>query len=289
MKKNAVNKATMLLNLRKAVLVFIGSLIAAMGVSMFLSPCKIVSGGLAGLSTTLHYAFGFSLGATPIVANILLLFIAYWILGKEFVMKTVGGAFSFSVLLEILSHFEPMTENVFIAAIFGGLLFGLGIGISFSAGGSTGGTDIVGRLVQHYFPSFPIGKAMLFVDGLVIASSLLVFGDRDLIFLGVISLFISSYMVDWVIKRLNVSRIAFVVTSKGAEVTQHLISTSPRGVTVIDVSGGFTNERKQILFCAMKQKEVEDFNRKVKQIDENSFVVFSESQEILGNGFMLYR
>ena len=181
------------------------------------------------------------------------------------------------------------TENMILAVIFGGILFGAGIGIGLAAGASTGGTDILGRLLQCKFPTMPIGKLLLLVDGLIILSSLFVFREIELTLFGVLSLMISTYAVDFVIRQLNVSRIAFVITEKGDEISQYLVSTSPRGVTIIDVVGAYTNDSKKMLFCALKEGESEVFQRKILAIDNQAFIVFSESQRIKGNGFYLYK
>ena len=176
-----------------------------------------------------------------------------------------------------------------LATIFGGVLYGFGIGISFAAGASTGGTDILGRIIQYKMPTVPIGKLLLVVDSVIILISLIIFKQLELVLYGIITLFISSWAIDFVIGRLNISRIAFVITSKGDEISKNLVSTSPRGVTIIDVVGAYTYEEKKMLFCALKEGESADFQRKILSIDPEAFIVFSESQRIKGNGFYLYK
>ena len=172
-----------------------------------------------------------------------------------------------------------------LSAIFGGVLYGAGIGLSFAAGASTGGTDILGRIIQIKFPYMPIGKLLLAVDGIIVAFSLVIFKNAELILYGIITLFVSTYTIDFVIGKLNESRIAFVITSKGEEVAGKLVSTSPRGVTLIDAKGMYTNTTKKMLFCALKESETEKFQKKILEIDSEAFIVFSESQRIKGNGF----
>lgn len=184
--------------------------------------------------------------------------------------------------------FPIYTEDLIIAAIFGGILYGVGIGISFAAGGSTGGTDIIGRIIQKKVSFIPIGKMLLLIDGIIILVSLVVFKNIELTLYGIISLFISSYSIDFIIRNLNVSRIAFVITDRGEEISNKLVSTSPRGVTLINVKGVYTNTQKKMLFCALKESESESFQKKILKIDEHAFIVFSESQRIKGNGFYLY-
>ena len=182
-----------------------------------------------------------------------------------------------------------MTDDIVLASVFGSLLYGFGIGMTLLSGGSTGGTDILGRLLQHFFPHFKIGKLLLFVDAAVILTSLITFRQIDLALWGIVALFLSTFSVDWLIQKLNVSKLAFVVTEKGVEISKKLVSTSPRGVTIIDVVGAYTMEKKETLMCALKEIEIPEFQRKILEIDPEAFIIFSESQQIVGNGFHVYR
>ncbi|MBR5270959.1 MAG: YitT family protein [Clostridia bacterium] len=123
----------------------------------------------------------------------------------------------------------------------------------------------------------------------LIIISFAIFNDIELTLFGIFTLFVSSYSIDFIISKLNVSRIAFVITDKGEEISKTLVSTSPRGVTLIDVKGVYTNSEKKMLFCALKESESEEFQKKILEIDANAFIVFSESQRIKGNGFYLYK
>ena len=210
-------------------------------------------------------------------------------MGRQFILKTLIGITLLSLFTQIFSLFPIYTENLILSAVFGGVLYGLGIGMSFAAGASTGGTDIIGRIIQTKFSFVPIGKMLLFVDGIIIIISFAIFNNIELTLFGIFTLFVSSYSIDFIIGKLNVSRIAFVITGKGEEISKTLVSTSPRGVTLIDVKGVYTDSEKQMLFCALKESESEEFQRKILEIDKNAFIVFSESQRIKGNGFYLYK
>lgn len=267
----------------------IGTMITGFAIGCFLTPNKIVGGGASGISTILFHTLGIQPGVSFFLLNIIFLLLGFKILGKTFVFKTLLGVALVSLFTQVFSFFPIYIENLILAAIFGGALYGIGIGISFAGGASTGGTDIIGRIIQSRYSAVPIGRMLLFVDGLIIFVSLLVFRNVELILLGIFTLFISSYSIDMVIGKLNVSRIAFVITDEGDKISEFLVSTSPRGVTAIDVKGVYTNTEKKMLFCALKESEVEAFQNKVLQIDANAFIVFAESQKIKGNGFYLYK
>ncbi|MBR5478774.1 MAG: YitT family protein [Clostridia bacterium] len=276
--------------IKQNALILFGVMLTAFAVSCFYTPNKIVNGGVSGVSTILFHAFGIEPGVSFAVINIILLLIALVFIGKEFVFKTIYGAGALSLFIQLFKDFvPPVTEVTSLATIFGAILYGLGIAIVLSQGASTGGTDILGRLLQCIFPHMKIGTTLLIVDLMVVAVSLAVFGQVDLVLWGIISLAVATFAIDWFIKRLNISKIAFVMTNNGEEIAKYLISTSPRGVTIIDAIGAYTMEKRQVLLCALKESEMPAFEKKILEFDQHAFIVFSESQEILGNGFKLYK
>ena len=274
--------------LKKLLLTALGSAITAFAVATLLTPNKVVSGGATGISTILYHAFGIPQGLSFAAVNALLLLISIRVLGKEFTLSTILGAGFVSVFVQLFSYLPAMTDNIILATLFGGVLYGLGIAIAFSVESSTGGMDILGRLVQHYFSHFPVGRILQGINGVIIAASYFVFRDTELILFSVLVLFVSTFTIDWFISRLNVSRIAFVITDKGEELSKFLVSSSPRGVTMIEAVGAYSFENKEMLFCALKNSEIPAFQKKVLKIDEKAFIVYAESPEIMGNGFHLY-
>lgn len=274
---------------KSLLLTILGTMMTGFAIGSFLTPNKIVGGGISGISTIIYHTLGIQPGLSFFLLNIFFLVAGLKVLGKKFIVKTLIGITLLSLFTQLFSYLPIYTENLILSTIFGGILYGLGIGMSFAAGASTGGTDIIGRIIQSKFAFVPIGKMLLFVDGIIIVISLTVFKNLELTMYGILTLFISSYSVDYIISRFNVSRIAFVITDKGDEIAQTLISTSPRGVTQIEVKGVYTNTEKKMLFCALKESESEAFQKKILKIDEHAFIVFSESQRIKGNGFYLYK
>ncbi len=278
------------MNKRKSILLTIlGTMITGFAIGSFLTPNVIIGGGASGISTILYHRFGITPGLSFFILNIIFLIAGFKVLGKEFVIKTLLGISLVSVFTEVFNFFPIEVSDLILAVLFGGALYGIGIGIAFAAGASTGGTDIIGRIIQTKFPTVPIGRMLLIVDGIIILISLLVFKSIELVLFGVLALFISSYSIDLVITKLNVSKIAFVITDKGEEISKYLISTSPRGVTLIDVHGAYSDTDKKMLFCALKESETESFQNKILAIDPESFTVFAESQRIKGNGFYIYK
>ena len=267
----------------------LGVIMVAFAVSVFLTPNKIVNGGVSGVATILYHTLHMPTGLSNAGINGVLLLFAFIFLGKEFVVDTVACSMLLSVFVQIFSYIPPLTNNVFLATVCGAVLYGIGVGLSLSQGTSTGGTDIVGRLVQKGFPFLRIGSVLLLVDSLVIAASLIVCGEVDLTLYGVMALTISSFAVNWLIQRLNISKLAFVVTGEGIRMAKELVSHSPRGVTILNATGGYTMTDRQVLLCALKERELEGFQKRITAIDPEAFVIFAESQQIVGNGFRVYK
>ena len=274
---------------RELLLIITGLILTSAGISLCYVPNKVVSGGVSGLSTILYHVFSVPAGISFAIINIILIILGIKILGKSFIIKTVICSLTLSAFVELFALLPPLTDDIFLASVAGAVLYGFGIALTFVGGASTGGTDILGRILQHFIPHMPIGKLLLVVDAFVIGLSLVVFREMNLTLYGIIALFISTFAIDWLMRKLNVSKMAFVVTEKGEEMARYLTSHSPRGVTILSVRGGYTFENKYMLLCALKEKEVPTFEERVKKLDPLAFTIFSESSEIIGNGFYLYR
>jgi len=283
MKKNILRSVK-----RYATIVF-GVLLVAFAVSVFYTPNKIVSGGVSGISTILFHTLGIQPGVSFAVINIVLLVLAWKFLGLAFVKDTILGAALLSIFVQVFTYIPALTEDVFLATVFGSILYGVGIGLTLVEGASTGGTDILSRLVQCAFPHVKIGSLLMVVDAAVIVASLCVFKTINLALYGIIALFMASFAINMLISKLNVSKLAFVITDKGEEMSRELVSIFPRGITIIDSVGAYTREKKYVLMCALKENELPRFQEELLKIDHTAFIIYSESQQIVGNGFRVYK
>lgn len=267
----------------------LGTAMVGFAVSEFYIPNKIVSGGVSGLSTILFHTLGIAPGLSFAGINVVLLAAALRFLGKSFVINSLIGATLLSAFVQIFSYLPSICNDVFLGSVFGAVLYGAGIALTLVEGASTGGTDILSRLLQHFFLHIKIGNLLLAVDAAVIAVSLAVFGRTELALYGIIALAISSYAVNWLMLKLNISKLAFVVTDCGEEIARYLVPNSPRGVTIVRATGGYTMENKTVLMCALKENEAERFQKRVLEKDRTAFIIFSESSQIVGNGFRVYK
>lgn len=274
---------------KRYALMLLGVIMVSFAISAVYTPNRIVSGGVSGLSTILYYSFGIEPGLSFAVINIILLGFAFKFLGGGFVRDTIAGAALVTLFVQLFTYIPPITTDVFLATFFGAIIYGIGIGLTLVSGGSTGGTDILGRLVQCAFPYIKIGTLLLVVDAVVIGIAVFVFKNVDLTLYGVIALIISSLSVNVLISKLNLSKLAFVISGKGVEVSHYLVKHSQRGVTIINALGAYTMESKQVLICALKENEMPRFQKDISAIDPQAFIIFSESQQIIGNGFRIYK
>lgn len=279
----------MLRKIGQYIQIIIGVMMTSFAISVFYTPNKIVNGGLSGISTILFHIFNIQPGISFAVINTIWLLIALKLIGKKFVFNTIAGAALTSLFVQLFSYLPSFSGDMFLTVIFGSIIYGIGIGITFACDASTGGTDILGRILQHFFPHISIGRLLLIVDGTVIACSLVLFKNIELALWGAVSMYISTSSVDWLIRKLNISKLAFVVSQNGEDIAQKLVASSPRGVTIIDSVGAYTMQDNKVLMCALKEKEIIEFQNIITELDENAFIIYSESQSILGNGFHLYR
>ncbi len=274
--------------IKKYLTILLGVSMVAFAVAVFYTPNKIVGGGVLGISTILYHTLHIDQGISFFVINGVLILISIKTLGKEFTVNSIIVAGLLSALVSAFSHIPPVTKNVFLATVFGAVLYGFGISLTFINHASTGGTDIIARLVQHSRPHFKIGNLLLCVDFCIIFSSLVVFKKVELSLYGIMALFISSIVIDYFIKKLNTSKLVFVITNKGEEISEYLVHNSPRGVTIVDSKGAYTMHQNSVIICALKDKESTDFLRRILRIDKDAFIIFSDSSKIVGNGFKVY-
>ena len=274
--------------IKSASIIFIGITLTAFGVSLFYIPNKIVTGGVSGIAAIL-FALGIPPGIVYFSINSVLVLTGYKVLGKNFGVTSLLSTLILSLLVQLFSELPPITDNLFIAAFFGSAISGFGTALTFSENANTGGSDIVGRLIQHKIPYFPIGRLLLIIDSIIIFISVIVFRNTELALYGVFGLIISSMVIDFFIDKLNSSKLALVVTEKGDEISCAIMKNSKRGVTILSAKGAYSKNNKKLLICAIKNNQMPDFHKMIKEADENAFIIFLKSEKIFGRGFYVYQ
>lgn len=265
--------------------VLVGVVIMAVALNVFLVPNRIAAGGVSGLGIILFDLFAIPVGLTIFIANIPLLFLSWRIIGSRFVINSLVGAVFLSLSIEVLAFLRPLTPDLLLASIYGGILVGIGVGIVFRAQGSTGGTALAARIINHYF-GLTIGQSFLIVDFIVIALAL-VFLDAEVALYALLSLFVSSKVTDMVQEGLSFSKAALIISDSTKEIAARVMSELERGATEIKGEGAYTGEVKNTLLVVLSQQEVSRLKAIVQSIDPRAFVVISNVSEVLGEGFRL--
>lgn len=280
------------------VIITLGLLVYVIGWVVFVLPNNMVGGGVTGISAVLLYAFDIPVSVSFFVINLILLLIALKVLGKAFGAKTVYAIFITSLMYEIVPTFVPdvfiqeiaISNGKLLSAIFGGICAGLGIGISFSQGGSTGGTDIVALMICKFRNISP-GKVILLLDVFIIASSLLIpsqesWGQRFAIILyGYILIGASSYTVDMFLSGSKQSMQVFIFSKHYAELADSIISKIGRGVTLIEGQGWYTKQSSKIVMVIVRKTDINMLYRVVREIDRDAFLSVGSVSGVYGKGF----
>ncbi len=264
--------------------VLLGVVITAIGVSYFLIPARIAAGGVSGLATVVFYITELPVGVTMLLFNIPLLLLSWRIIGPVFGAKTIFGTIAMSVFVDLFNQFAvPMTEDLLLAAIYGGVLSGIGLGIAFRSGGSTGGTDMAAQLVARFFPT-SVGQALLIVDGFVIILAGIAFG-LELAMYALIAVFITTKAVDLVQEGQNYAKACLVISDDPETIGQRIMERLERGVTMLDGRGMYTKYDREILLAIVSRMEITTLKSIVAETDRKAFVIIYDVHEVLGEGF----
>lgn len=259
----------------------IGTFLIALGINVFFMPFNIISGGMNGVSILLYRLFHIAPDVTLFIANFPLLLLSLLLLGKGYTIKTVICAFLLPVFVRLTHMIAPYTDNALLAAIFGGVVTGAGIGLVFKGGSSTGGTAIVEQIIHEYF-KIPLGASVILIDGLILLLSFFFF-DVSTGFYSIISLAIIGKMVDYIQRCGITSKTCFIVSSKSDAIIYSLTTDYNLGVTLVQSKGSNLNEESEIVICTCKQKSLSLVKAIVVDLDNQAFCLIFDTKEVVGN------
>jgi uncharacterized membrane-anchored protein YitT (DUF2179 family) len=268
--------------------IIVGSFILALGFVMFITPYKIIPGGVYGISIVLHYLFGTPVGIMALAFDIPLTLIGIRVLGPRFGFKTVLG-FSltavFTDTLSLLWGSEPLVKgDALLSSIFGGVMLGLGIGLIFKSKATSGGTDIVAMII-HKYTKMSLGLLMIYVDSVIVLLGLIVFRDWKIPLYSWIVIFITGKVIDIVLEGVSYEKSLFIISEKHEEIRDKIINNLNRGGTYIDGKGMFNMTERKIIFTVISRRELALLEEYIHKIDPNAFLTVLDAREILGEGF----
>lgn len=273
--------------------IILGTAVLALSIQCFFEPIGLVTGGFTGLAIVIKsLTNGVIKDGVPIwLSNILLntpvFIIAYIIKGRKFVGRTVFGAIMLSVWLYIIPTMDMSQGDFLLAAIFGAVFSGAGIGLVLRGHATTGGTDMVAALIQMKLKHYSIPQIMQILDGIVVLTGLYVFGIRPGMY-AIVAIFVATKVTDIVLEGFRYSKAAYIITNKHEEIAKKIMEDIDRGVTGIHAMGMYTGDEKCVLYCVVSMREIIEVEELVREIDPNAFVIVSDVREVLGEGFADY-
>ncbi|EKU71314.1 YitT family protein [Selenomonas sp. F0473] len=268
---------------KKILMLIVGALVTAAGLELFLIPNNVIDGGVVGLSIMSQSITGMSLGTFLVIYNIPFIYMGYRHIGKNFALSTVFAIVMLSVWTAVLHAVSPVTNDPFLAAIFGGVVTGLGVGIVMRTGGSFDGTEIV-AIILDARTQFSVGEVVMFINLFILSSAGLLYG-WDKAMYSLFAYFVISKMIDVVLKGLDESYAVMIVTNEHEEMTAALNERLGRGVTLLHGTGGYTGEAKEVLYCVVTRLELDKLKEIVLDKDERAFVTINAVHDIVGGRF----
>lgn len=271
--------------LKDGLYIIIGSFFMAAGTSLFLLPNQLSSGGFTGFATITYYLLSIPVGTLMIFLNIPLFIITIIKVGRSVAIKGIIGAIFLSVFIDILENLRPITEDRFLACIYGGILTGLGTAIVLKANSSTGGTDLLTYIIKAFKPQYRTSSMIVLIDTGIIVLNVIFFKEIEIGLYSAITIYIMGKMIDIVFEGIYFTKTMFIISKKYMEIAEIIGREVNRGSTGIYAKGMYTNEEKMMLWCVASRGEVAEIRKIVDQVDDKAFIVISSAREAWGKGF----
>lgn len=265
--------------------IIIGSILMAISTALILLPNQLSTGGISGIATILYYLFNYPVGISTIVLNVPLLLIAFFKINKKLFVKSIFGTILLSYFTDYFESWGSITNDKFLACIYGGILMGVGTAIILKAGASTGGTDLFSYIVKSYNNKLTSGKVIIILDTVIIFFNVLFFGKIEIGLYSAIAIYIMGKMIDIVFEGIYFTKVMFIISNKYEEISKRIGADVKRGSTGIYSKGMYSDENKIMLFCVGSRKEIAEIKQIIKTIDKNAFIVTTDAREALGRGF----
>lgn len=276
---------------KRLFMITLGTFIMGAAVNMVYEPMNMVVGGVSGLAIIIKKVTeaivngGIPVWLTTAVVNIPLFLLAIKVKGKDFIKRTLFATITFTVALYVIPSYDIINKDSLLASVFGGLLTGAGLGLVFRNGSSTGGTDLLGAILNYYFPNYSVANMLLFVDSTIILAGAFIFGVHSALY-AVIAVYITTKVMDSMLEGMKFAKLAYIISDEPEKMSEYIMGTLGRGATFIEAKGGYTMEAKRMLMFVISNKQVVKLKECVAQIDPDCFLVIADVREVLGEGFI---
>lgn len=268
---------------RDYAMIFLGTLIAGSSFAFFFVGNNIAPGGVTGIATLINHATGWPIGALSFIINLPLFLLGYQSGGRRFVWRSFVAMAGLSLSIDILPYM-PITHDMLLASIFGGVLLGMGIGLVLRAGATTGGTDLAAQMVHNRFPFLSVGTFLFIIDCIVILAAGVVF-DAQAAMYALIALYISTKVMDMVLKGWNTEEQMMIISDKAEAISMRICKEADRGATLIEARGAYTGEKRGMIYCVVTRAQIMVVKSIVAEEDPGAFVTVSSAHEVMGEGF----
>jgi uncharacterized membrane-anchored protein YitT (DUF2179 family) len=276
------------------VLIVIGTFLMAAAVNMVYEPMDMVTGGFSGLAIVIQdvtknmWSNGIPIWLTNACLNIPLFIVAWFVKGRHFIQKTLFATVCFTVGLYIIPSFDLIYNDYLLAAVFGGTISGIGLGLVFSTSTSTGGTDLLGMLFQTRLKYYSVAQLLFVIDGIIVLLGALVFGLNTALY-AVIAVFITSKVIDAMLEGVRFAKMVFIISEQYVEISDEILNRMRRGATALSATGMYSKKDKKVLLCAVSKKEIVKLTDIVAKVDPQAFIIITDAREVMGEGFIEYR
>ena len=263
--------------------ILLGSLIGGAAYPLFLTPNRIAPGGITGIAMILNHLSHWPVGVMSLVLNIPLFLIGYRAMGKIFAFRSLVATVLFSLFIDILP-LRPLTEDPLLGTLYGGILLGAGLGLIMRGGATTGGSDMIARMVHKRFQFISVGTFLFAIDCAVVIAAAFLIGTSEALY-ALINIFLAAKVMDAVIIGFSSNKACFVISSRWEEISRRIMQDMNRGVTQLTARGAYTGTDRPTLLCVISRSEIMAFKRILREEDENAFVIIVEAHEAIGDGF----
>ncbi len=277
-------------NLKRAwelIVILFGLILVALGLNLFLIPNKIAAGGVSGIGIVLFHLFKIPVGMSMLAMNLVLFALGFHFLGKGFGWKSIWATIMLSVLTDFFTYIIPtgnFTDDLMIATIFGNLMTGAGMAVIFNQDASTGGTDILAKLTNH-FTSFDVGKSLLIYDfGIGIAAGITLHSTQVGMY-SLLGILINTFAIDAFLGAVTIKKQVWIISDKADEINRLITNDLQRGVTIFNAIGGYTGENRKVIMTVVRLRQAGSIKRLVKNVDPKAFVIIGSANEVVGKGF----
>lgn len=263
----------------------IGCIFMAIATSLFLLPNKLSSGGFTGIATITYYLFKIPMGVAIFLLNLPLLIIGFFRVGKDFLVKSIIGTIMYSIFLDIFDKFPPVTQDLFLGCIYGGILIGIGMGFVLKSDSSTGGTDLLSYIIKSYKKEYKSSSIIVIIDVVIVSLNVIIFKNVEIGLYSAITIYLMGKMIDIIFEGIDFTKIMFIISDKYDKISLEISEKIGRGTTGIYAKGMYTNKDKMMLLCVGSRNQMAKIKKIVIDKDPKAFIVISNAREAFGRGF----